>query len=451
MSLSGRRGAALWAALVSLAVSGMAGAAPGEGPRITVAPLEGSAGAACGRRLAQALSAGGEITPWALPVRPGPFRTHEELAQWLARNARRLGAEVVILGSALSKEVVLEAYDAERGVLLGLQRLPAATRSGCKLSRGTQGQLLRWQEQLVAAAKARRGGAAVAVVPPQPAPGPEVEVPAEAARSAEDDDDEPLAAAEARIAPPEPAVEVDLPSEPIHVALEAELGLVRRGLRWGGPRTPNLRALELGALPLPGLRLEAHLFARRSPLVAPLFVAARYRRGVGATVRRAEGGPEHPLAHAEAAASLGYRWLAPNGRFVLVPRAGLHVLTAGVGAADGLAEPDFPTVAYRSLLLGLGLELPVVAGAHLVLEGAYLHPLSAGPILGAAFFPGGSARGLEVEAGLRFEVAPGVSVSLAGSYLGYALDFAESAGPSRGAGSAADTITGLRAGLRLTR
>ena len=176
----------------------------------------------------------------------------------------------------------------------------------------------------------------------------------------------------------------------------------------------------------------------------------RFARAMFVTARRSDGGPSHDATHDRVVARLGYQLRVPaKVPVTLAPSVGLHVMRFGLSGSDnGAPEPDLPDVAYVSLHLGADIEARLVDNATLLVSGAFLPVLSGGPILSPAFFPNGSARGITLEAGLRYAVNRRLSILLLGDYLAYSLSLDPSPAAVRVASVGRDAVIGIRTGVR---
>lgn len=231
-----------------------------------------------------------------------------------------------------------------------------------------------------------------------------------------------------------------------------ELGLHRRALGFEGVQTDNLRAFDIGAMPVPGIAVRAFfLRSLGKRWLDPLFARVRFARAAFISARRPDGGPSHGATHDRVEARLGYRIRVPASVPVMVsPSVGLHVMRFSLDASSsGVPELELPNVAYVSAFLGGDVEAVVVEKTTLVVTAAFLPVLSGGPILAPGYFPNGSARGLELSAGLRYSVTSRVGVVLMGEYLSYTLSLDPAADATRIATGGQDTVIGLRTGVRM--
>ncbi len=119
---------------------GSAAAAPTSG--VAVLPFRGPGGRTCARQVAQSLAR--ELTIMPMAVRETPrARIYPTLAKWL-KERRREGVGFWVLGTMAGTKVILEAYDASSGVLLGLEQFRPRWRHGCRLPGRMQRRLVDW-------------------------------------------------------------------------------------------------------------------------------------------------------------------------------------------------------------------------------------------------------------------------------------------------------------------
>lgn len=198
------------------------------------------------------------------------------------------------------------------------------------------------------------------------------------------------------------------------LTLEAGLAPSRRALTFPGAGTAPVG--YTATLPLtPRLRLE----------VFPLAAAGGTAAGLGLFGDGAwQGGVALPGAAGTHRATFlelraGLLWRARVGqRLVLVPWVGWGRESFRVGAVGGAGIPGLPDSRLEGPTGGLDLERRLGAGRVTVLAGARLAWWRDAPDLagGAAFFPGGSALGLGVEAGAEVALGGPLSARLLGSW-----------------------------------
>jgi hypothetical protein len=392
--------------------------------RLAIAPLRGKGGQACSQRLGELFAERARVVPLDASVEG--LTNWDELAEWIEQNGAP-GAEVVIVGSLNNSSIVLEAYTTHDKKLVGLKSVDTSGR--CKLGGEATALLVTWLQSVMPGQLPTQG------TPPPPPPPP----------------GEPVADAAPGAEPaPEAAIEREAP---FTVALRGGVAIGRRGLEFKGATTSNLRAYEVDVMPVPAISLEAYPLAGSGiwDLIEPLGLAATFARSVGLSSARIEGGPELDTVHTELSAVLLYRWRVPleSLRFELIPQVGYHYLGFGVRSAAGATEPDLPDVAYSSISLGVGADVPVLEKVDVFGSAAYLAVLGAGQIFGAGFFEDGTARGYRVEIGMGYEAIDGLIIEIAGHHISYSLALNPRQGSVRVAESATDAISGIGLGVRV--
>ena len=129
---------ALGCCVVGLA--GSAAAAPTSG--VAVVPFRGPGGRGCARQVAQSLARDLTISPTTIRETPRA-RVYPTLAKWLKAH-RGDGVGYWVLGTMAGGKVIVEAYDASSGVLLGLEQFRPRWRYGCRLPGRMQRRIVDW-------------------------------------------------------------------------------------------------------------------------------------------------------------------------------------------------------------------------------------------------------------------------------------------------------------------
>ncbi len=396
-------------------------------PQLALVAFEGKGGAACAARVEQTLQQQLSLQNWQDRPPAGSFRAFQK---WLQDASVSLEAPAVLFGTFTGKDLVLELYDA-RGVILGLRKQPVG--QGCKLSEARAQKLIDWLLAVMAAQTPPKVEASKVEAPKVEAPkveAPKVEAPKVEAPKVEAPKVEP---APLPIEPSEPILPLEPPFRP-RVSVSPELGFAQRSLRFEGP--PLWQAADARALFLVGIGGAVTPF---SGWAEPLEARFVFR---SATFGDADLGVDGPtgLGLTELRLLLGWRFTVSGGRFTLIPSAGFahhsFVLTPLAGARRLL-----PSVVYRELTAGLAAEVPMGAGATLLVEALYLESLSGGPLFPDARLPGANARGVAIEVGVRLALSERLSVDVLGRYLAHRLTLGEA--------SATDAMSGLRAALTL--
>ena len=146
--------------------------------------------------------------------------------------------------------------------------------------------------------------------------------------------------------------------------------------------------------------------------------------------------------------------IAPVKTFALVisPYLGIRSQAFTVGALpDGRRIDGLPNEAYLGLRVGLGLEVPVVAG-RLTLFGRFgiIPVFGAGEIISAAFFPNGSAFGLEANGGIGVKLVSFLELRASFEFTHYGMTFSTQPTDTYVAAGASDTWLGGNAALRFS-
>jgi hypothetical protein len=233
--------------------------------------------------------------------------------------------------------------------------------------------------------------------------------------------------------------------------LSAELGpfWAQRKLSYGGLSTMTGTLLASEASAIVGLRLRVEGFpaARsESPHLRGAGLLLDYARSIGLETAAPSG---TKAATTASRLELGATWRAPpltSLDLVLTPR--LSYLAQQYTASPTIA--GLPDADLSGLRLGLDAEAPVTPGVSVLLGAGWVRWLSARELIkgSPAYFPGGSAWALELEAGASLALSGPLSLRLLGEYAStrYALD-ADPSG-TYAATSAEDRLLSLRAMLQ---
>jgi hypothetical protein len=207
------------------------------------------------------------------------------------------------------------------------------------------------------------------------------------------------------------------------VAGEAGLYLTGRKLTYGGAGTGSstLRGYDASAIASPRLRLELFPAARiANRFLAGLGAFGDYSTSVG--LKTQVEGTAEKRSTTFTSVEAGLLWRAPPIGFglVLVPSASWRRDTVSVGTAI----PGLPDAALTGWKGALGAEVPLGSRLALLAGAGYVSWSKKGDLVGPDFFPGGSARGLELEAGLAVTVVGPISVRALFEYrtTRYSLD-----------------------------
>lgn len=462
-----RIGSGLWLALgLSLAVTASPSVAFAKS--FMVVPLTGKGGRACSKYISKKLKKQTAVQRWSGKGGANKVKTWKSLQKWMDRQEGKLDVDVLILGTLKNSKLILEAYGASHRKLLGLKKI--STRSRCKLSKRGVRVFSAWiksvikrdqRMQAIASANTEPKKSPPSVPPPTATPktGPKSGPKADSKTDPKTDpksDPKPGAqgagtktgtqdkTGPTKVKTPRPKKRKKRRS--FWIAADLEVGFSRRSLAYGGAQSANIRGYTIDAMATPALRIDVRPLRWR--FLSPLELSFEYRAAVGVESARVDGGPDLATNHAELSARLSYHWLVPGSRFTVVPQVGFHQVSFTLRAPEvGAGEDQVPNVRFSSGLFGLGLHVPVIKRATLVASASYLLVGSAGQLLSDAFFAG-SAQGILVQAGLRYELFDQFFLYMRGHYLSYRVSVDAVAGRRRTAESASDTYSGVRGGVR---
>ncbi len=234
-------------------------------------------------------------------------------------------------------------------------------------------------------------------------------------------------------------------------AVEVGPDLFSRKFAYHYVQTPNLRSYQASLIVAPKVKVELTPMAGQRGIAAGFGVEGSYAMAVGLKSRRSDG-PSHPtsLTRFELAA-----WLKihPSDELPVaaVPHLGFRSASFAVGAApDGNTLDGLPAISYAALVIGVGGEMPF--GDTFVTFGrvSYLPVLSSGQIISDAYFPQGSASGIEGMLGLGFAVMDKLDVRLTGTFTRYGLSFKTDETSTYRASGAVDQYLGVNLSVRYT-
>ncbi len=461
----------LWLALgLSLAV--IASPSVASAKSFMVVPLTGKGGRACSKYISKKIKKQTSVQRWSGKGSANKVKTWKSLQKWMDRQEGKLDVDVLILGTLKNSKLILEAYGASHRKLLGLKKI--STRSRCKLSKRGVRVFSAWiksvikrdqRMQAIASANTKPKKSPPSVPPPTATPktGPQTDPKAgpttDPKSGAQGAGTKTGAQAGAQTGaqsgtkekPGPTKVKTPRPKKrkkrrSFWIAADLEVGFSRRSLAYGGAQSANIRGYTIDAMATPALRIDVRPLRWR--FLSPLELSFEYRAAVGVESARVDGGPDLATNHAELSARLSYHWLVPGSRFTVVPQVGFHQVSFTLRAPEvGAGEDQVPNVRFSSGLFGLGLHVPVIKRATLVASASYLLVGSAGQLLSEAFFAG-SAQGILVQAGLRYELFDQFFLYMRGHYLSYRVSVDAVAGRRRTAESASDTYSGVRGGVR---
>lgn len=241
--------------------------------------------------------------------------------------------------------------------------------------------------------------------------------------------------------------------KPKFLVIDAGAEVLNRKLAYSQVATANLRQYDLSLFAQPALGVEFYPLALvRDDLLAGLGVEASVAFAPWLQSRLTSVTDVFPTSTLRIDG--GLRWnIAPIPSFALAvtPYVGVRSQSFTVSPlADGRRIDGLPNISALGLRAGLGLEVPVVPGWVEVFGRFGIVPVfGGGEILSAAFFPNGSAFGLEANAGLGVHFGPVVSVRASFEWANYGFTFKTQPTDPYVAAGATDTYLGGRLGLRL--
>jgi hypothetical protein len=145
--------------------------------------------------------------------------------------------------------------------------------------------------------------------------------------------------------------------------------------------------------------------------------------------------------------SLALRWRVLGPQFALAPEVGYAAHTFVTGAPGDTA----PDVNYGLATAGADARWSPNRRISFLARAAYLHVLSAGPIVGADRFAHATVRGVSAEAGLSVTVAPLFELYAGAGIRQFGFAMNSQPGDKQVAGGAVDQTTWLALGLSYGR
>lgn len=395
-----------WAvALVALASAGAAEAAP----RITVGPISGDRKSALVLQLASALCSTYECVPRYRIL------TRGEVDLGKARSLRVAGVLTGGVTGTRNERVLSLALFGKRDGAARRWRLPL-TRRGSLAPDSVS--------QLVHDLEAQFG---TAPPPPEPHPATRAPAPSPPARPATP---EPPAGAEPATGPVAnvAGAGVGTGGTKSRWLAAAEVGacLTKRDLSFDGAGTGSgsLRAYRSNLIGSPRVHLEVFpLSLVTAGPIAGLGLFGDYSFSLGLKTNTGPGTPENGTSFTRLQGGLAWRFHPLSSwRLELIPAISYRRLEFTVSPSiPGLADSHLSGLAGA-----LDLEIPVGGAVAVLVGGGYVQWLVAKDLVkgDVAFFPGGSAHGVEAEAGVSVVLSGPVSLRVLGEYgaTTYSLD-----------------------------
>jgi len=262
---------------------------------------------------------------------------------------------------------------------------------------------------------------------PAPAPAPEAVAPAPAPAPAPTTAAAPTPKAETKPPPPPPpskpvAEEKAEKPAPKHVSEDENslplvhvllgLNVDHRTLRYSNLTSGNLSEYEAPAIYSPRFELVSYPLGSQDSPIRGLGLDLDYRIAVGLK-SAVTGGVTHPTRASVFDVDLRYRIDLGGGAYGVIPfvgyrRAGFRVDPA----SDGTAFQGLPEIVTGGPRFGLAVDLSPVEKLHVLGQADYELIIAKGDLIGAGYFPSGSASAFEFEAGVGYEVVPKVDVQL---------------------------------------
>lgn len=251
-----------------------------------------------------------------------------------------------------------------------------------------------------------------------------------------------------------PAPEPKGKRKPIFLVLDAGADVLNRRLDYTQVATSNLRRYDLPVYGQLTFGVEFYPLALvRDDLLAGLGV--EFGIGLAPWLQSRLASVPEPFPTSTLRIDAGVRFnIAPIKSFPLTftPYLGVRTQSFTVAAlADGRRLDGLPNIALVGLRVGLQIELPVVP-RWLNLFGRFgiIPVFGAGEISSSAYFPNGSAFGLEGSAGLGVGVLPFMQLRASFEFARYGMTFTTQPTDPYVAAGASDTYLGGKAVMRFS-
>lgn len=262
---------------------------------------------------------------------------------------------------------------------------------------------------------------------------------------------------------PEPEKEVPPPEEPpvakprgkkkpMLLAVELGSDVLNRRLDYTQASTPNLRRYDLPLFPLPGAKVEFYPLAlMRDDLLAGLGVELNFAIAPFLKSRRQSSPDAYPTTAMRIDGGFRFRLAPFSYPIAFTPYLGIRVQSFSVGALPSGERLDgLPNISFVGLRAGLALDIPIVENLLFVFGRFGVLPVfSSGEIISAAFFPNGSAFGLEGAGGVAVQLLPFMQLRASFEYTQYGMSFKTNATDTYVAEGATDRYLGGNAAVRL--
>lgn len=240
--------------------------------------------------------------------------------------------------------------------------------------------------------------------------------------------------------------------KPMFLAVELGSDVLNRRLDYAQASTPNLRRYDLPLFPLPAAKLEVYPLAlKRDDLLAGLGIEFNFAIAPFLKSRRQSSADAYPTTAMRIDGGFRFRLVPFKFPVAFVPFLGLRVQSFSVGAlSTGERLDGLPNINFVGLRAGLGVEIPIIEDLLLVFGRFAVIPVfSSGEIISAAFFPSGSAFGLEGAGGIGVQVLSFLQIRASFEFTQYGLSFKTNPTDTYVAQGATDRYLGANAAVRL--
>lgn len=243
-------------------------------------------------------------------------------------------------------------------------------------------------------------------------------------------------------------------NKPPFLVLDVGAEILNRRLEYSQVATSNLRRYDLTLFGQLAIGAEFYPLALvRDDLLAGLGVEASIGFAPWLQSRLASIPEAFPTSTLRIDAGLRFS-IAPIKTYALriAPYVGVRSHSFTVGALpDGRRLDGLPNIALIGLRAGLAIEVPIIP-RWLTLFGRFgvIPVFGSGEIISPAFFPNGSAFGLEGNAGLGVNLVSFLQIRAGFDFARYAFTFTTQPTDPYVATGATDTYIGGKASLRLT-
>jgi hypothetical protein len=240
-------------------------------------------------------------------------------------------------------------------------------------------------------------------------------------------------------------------TRPKFLMIDVGADLFTRRLEYSQVATSNLRRYDLGLTGMAALGVSFFPLAlMRDDLLAGLGV--EFAIGFAPWIQSRLTSTTTAFPTSAMRIDGGIRWeLRPIKTFALAisPYVGVRSQSFTVSPVMGQRIDGLPNIAHVGLRAGLGLDIPLIENRLNVFGRFGIIPVfGSGEISSPAFFPNGSAFGLEANAGVGVTVLPFMQIRASFELARYGLTFVTQPTDTYVAAGAAETYLGGNASLR---